>query len=44
MASDSGIVASGFENDATNVPGEKGLKDVPVSEARDPKANGNTMT
>ena len=44
VASDSGLVSSGFENNATNVPGEKGLKDVPVSEARDPKATGNTMT
>ncbi|KAK8087257.1 hypothetical protein PG994_002231 [Apiospora phragmitis] len=42
VASDSGIVKSG--TNATNVPGEKGLKDVPVSEERNSEMNGNTMT
>lgn len=41
VASDSGIVSGG---NATNVPGEKGLKDVPVSEERNNETNGNTMT
>ncbi|KAK7921388.1 hypothetical protein PG985_009410 [Apiospora marii] len=41
VASDSGIVGGG---NATNIPGEKGLKDVPVSEERNNETNGNTMT
>ncbi|KAK7977274.1 hypothetical protein PG996_003344 [Apiospora saccharicola] len=44
VASDSGIIKSGMDTNATNVPGEKGLKDVPVSEERDNKMNGNSMT
>ncbi|KAK8039459.1 hypothetical protein PG993_007870 [Apiospora rasikravindrae] len=44
VASDSGIIKSGMDTNATNVPGEKGLKDVPVSEERNSEMNGNTMT
>ncbi|KAK7980362.1 hypothetical protein PG989_012819 [Apiospora arundinis] len=41
VASDSGIIK---DTNATNPPGEKGLKDVPVSEERNSEMNGNSMT
>ncbi|KAH8678202.1 hypothetical protein BX600DRAFT_545836 [Xylariales sp. PMI_506] len=41
VASDSGITDVGIEGGSTNIPGEKGLKDVPVSGERE--RPGNSM-
>lgn len=38
VASDSGISNVGIDNDSTNIPGTKGLKDVPV-DTKEPQNN-----
>lgn len=41
VASDSGATNVGIDNSASNVPGEKGLKDVPISSTEPSQANAN---